>query len=86
MEELPVALTDYRSLRINLAARHNLPTDIINAGHMLPGQPAEKMPQAGTRPGMHVIVFNQVADVLHIARFTPVSDLSGEISLHQPGY
>ena len=68
-----------------LHAGLHLAADVVDAGHALPLETPEVVPQAGARAGVLVVVLHHVADVLHPMRAAPLADLMRKVLLHQAG-
>ena len=71
--------------QVMLTAQQNLTADAVNTGHVLTGQTTELMAEALTHTGVLVVVFNGMTDVTDTVVGAPVTDLQGEVPLHQPG-
>ena len=84
--ELPVAGLG-KALRPDrvAAADHHLAADVVDAGHMLPGEAPEVVAHAGAEPGVGAVVLNDVADILDPVGGAPVPQLIGKALFHQPG-
>ncbi len=64
----------------------HLAADVVDAGHGLPFEAAEVVPQAGARAGVLVVVLHHVADVRHAMSAAPLADLVREVLLHESGH
>ena len=84
--EFPVAglRKALRSDRV-AAADHHLAADVVDAGHMLPGEAPEVVAHAGAEAGVGAVVLDDVADILYAVGGAPVTQLPGKAPFHQPG-
>ena len=65
-----------RGVDILAHAGQDLVEDDVDAAHILTVEGAEIVTRAASEPGVRVVVLDDVADILHAMRPTPVAELS----------